>query len=327
MTTLTDRYVWAVVRLLPDKQRPEIDLELHELIAEMTDARHQASAGLDPDEVERAVLTELGDPSRIATRYMERPRSLVGHEVFPEYLRILRLVLLIAVPTVTTLAAVGAAFATEPTVVGVLAAALGAAFSTAIQVAFWVTIVYAFADRWKSPWNTADLPDLPSASTNKGFSVGDAVFGIAVTVLTGVALVWQHARPPMRDDGEGVPVLDPGIWEGPGQALLAIFAASIVVVGIALGQRRWTYPLAAANLALNIASFAVIAWLAMDERLFNTRFLEIVAERADWDQTPTINPWIPVVVVGAIGAWDGVETFVSAGRSRNRSIDPVQVPL
>ena len=315
MSTLTDRYVWAVVRLLPEEQRPEIDRELHELIAEMTDARQDAAPTLDPDQVEHAVLTELGDPSRIASRYVEQPRALVSHEVFPEYLRVLKLVAFIAVPIVTTIAVIGEAFADDPSAFGFIGAVLGAVFSTGIQVAFWVTLVYAFADRWKTSWTTDDLPDLPSPTQAKGFDVSDAVFGIVMTVLVGVALVWQHARPLLRDGGEGVPLLHPDIWNGPGQVLLAILAASAIVQAIALARRRWTFPLAWVNLTVNLTSLAVIAWLALDERLFNTRFFELVAERAEWDWTPTINQWVLIAVAAAIEAWDSFEAFRNARRN------------
>ena len=43
MSSLTDRYAWAVVRLLPEEQRDEIDRELRELVAEMTDSRLAAT--------------------------------------------------------------------------------------------------------------------------------------------------------------------------------------------------------------------------------------------------------------------------------------------
>ena len=84
MSSLTDRYVWAVVRLLPEAQRAEIDAELHELIAETIAARAGSDPDLNSNDAERGVLAELGDPSAMAARFRDRPRVLVGADVFPE---------------------------------------------------------------------------------------------------------------------------------------------------------------------------------------------------------------------------------------------------
>ncbi len=50
--TLTDRYVYAVTRSLPESQRADIDKELRASIADAVDAR--VEAGDHPAEAERA---------------------------------------------------------------------------------------------------------------------------------------------------------------------------------------------------------------------------------------------------------------------------------
>lgn len=325
MTTLTDRYVWAVVRLLPEDHRAETDLEVRSLVADMIDDRRGArpDEGDDLEQVERGVLVELGDPNLLAARYLEKPRALISQEHFPEYRRVLKLVMTIAVPLVTALSALGAAFSGDATVGTVVGGAFSAAFNTAIQVAFWVTLVYAFADRWKTdhPWTPDDLPDVPYAGEPPG--IGDTVFGIVVTVLAAVAMVWQHVSPPLDDrDGVGVPVLHPDLWGGPGQLLLTLLGISLVVQALVLAKRRWTDRLAVANVVTNTAFLAVVAWAAFGERLVNTRFLEVLAERADWEQVPTVNPWIPVVVVAVIEAWDSAEAFLAVRRAERPRTTP-----
>ena len=70
MTTLTDRYVWGVLRAVPEAQRPDLEPEIRAMIADAVDARVASVAGEAPTATERAVLTELGDPgfSRPGTR-------------------------------------------------------------------------------------------------------------------------------------------------------------------------------------------------------------------------------------------------------------------
>jgi len=311
-----------VVRLLPEAQRAEIDAELNELIAETIGARAGSDSDLESNDVERAVLAELGDPSAMAARYRDRPRALVGADVFPEYLRVLRLVLAVAVPIVTGLAVLGAVLGDGADAGDVVGAAIGAAFNSAIQVAFWVTLVYAFADRWKAddPWTPDRLPDLPAGNRGAPVGRGETLFGIVVTVLAGVALVWQHVWPPLENVvGEGVPFLHPDIWDGAGQGLLALLAVSVVVQVAVFTGRRWTYRLATANAIVNLASLAIAVWLAANERFVNPEFLTIVADKAEWDFSLDNTAWALVGVIALVEIWDTAEAFVRAHRSATTS--------
>ena len=81
-TTLTDRYVAAVMRQVPDRQRADIERELRAAIGDDTDARTER--GATAQDAEYAALRELGDPARLAARYAHRagrahrPRLLPG---------------------------------------------------------------------------------------------------------------------------------------------------------------------------------------------------------------------------------------------------------
>lgn len=326
-TTLTDRYVHAVVRLLPAPQRGDIDRELREMIGDLTAARLERAGGTDdpsddPEAIaERAVLADLGDPNLLATRYIERPRALIGREVFPEYLRVLKLVLAIAVPVFVGLSVLSEVAGDDPGIGGVLGAVAGGSYHAVIQTAFWVTLVYAFAHRWKNreAWTPDDLPDVAAgagdAARRGEVGVGGVVFGIVVTALTGVLLVGQEVSPLVRDDGDDVPFLHPDLWNGPGQALLALLAASLVLQVVVLVRRRWSYALAAVNLGLGAAFLGIVSWLALDDRLVNPDLLTVLADRGDWSEVPTVNPWAVIAVVAAIEGWDAFDAFRNARRA------------
>ena len=75
MSTLADRYVWGVLRNVPESQRAELEPEIRALIADAVDARTAgteatATVTASAETVERAALTELGDPEVLAARYM-----------------------------------------------------------------------------------------------------------------------------------------------------------------------------------------------------------------------------------------------------------------
>ena len=205
MTTLTDRYVWAVTRLLPEQQRGEIDLELRSSIGDMVEARD------DGDEA--AVLRELGNPSRLAAAYGERPHYLVGPEDFPEYLRILKLVAAVAIPGIAFLAALGAVVddaAVGGELVGVVVSTM---FTTAVHVGFWVTLFYAVRARVQpdQPWTLDSLPDAPA---DERVSLSDTVFELVVVLVSIGAIVWDRQGRLGDGDGDGAPFLHPSLWDG-----------------------------------------------------------------------------------------------------------------
>jgi hypothetical protein len=77
MSTLTNRYVWGVLRAVPERQRADLEPEIRVLVADAVEAR-AASAQGDAAAVERAALTELGDPEILAARYTDRSLHLIG---------------------------------------------------------------------------------------------------------------------------------------------------------------------------------------------------------------------------------------------------------
>ena len=77
---LIDRYVYQVVRRLPQSQRADIEAELRGLIDDMLSAR---GGGKREDVI--AVLRELGRPAELAFRYSGSRRSLIGPEYYDTY--------------------------------------------------------------------------------------------------------------------------------------------------------------------------------------------------------------------------------------------------
>lgn len=75
---LTERYIYAVTRRLPRKQREDVSMELRGLIDDMLDER---CGDVVPTEKDiRVVLTELGTPQELYARYDEEAdKCLIGH--------------------------------------------------------------------------------------------------------------------------------------------------------------------------------------------------------------------------------------------------------
>jgi hypothetical protein len=122
-------------------------------------------------------------------------------------------------------------------------------------------------------------------------------------------------------EGEGVPFLQPSLWDGWIYGVIGLLVAGGVVAVLAHRADRWTAALVAANVGVNGALLALIAWLAADDRIVNPRFMEVLAAQAEWDRVPDVNPWLIVLLVGLVLVWDSVDTVVSARRSVSRAGD------
>ncbi len=88
---LVDRYLQAVKFGLPKNQKQDIVAELSEdLHAQIQEQEAALGRQLSQDEV-AAILKKFGSPMQVALRY-QPPRYLIGPQVFPMYLFVLKLV-------------------------------------------------------------------------------------------------------------------------------------------------------------------------------------------------------------------------------------------
>ena len=125
-------------------------------------------------------------------------------------------------------------------------AALGVGFMVAVNVVFWVTVVFALAERGKVgagvelEWDPDQLPDDDGAGR---VGLGETVASVGFLVAAGLAIVWQQTSSPVTSGGDPVPVLDPALWSGALPWLLLVLAAQAVVavspIGAAAGAPDW----------------------------------------------------------------------------------------
>ena len=150
--SLTDRYVTATVRGLDDDQRAEVERELRTTIEDMIDGRLEAGAA-SRAEAERAVLAELGDPVRLAAGYSGRPLYLIGPSVYPQWRRTLDPAAVDARPAgdrdQPRRAALRRRRRDRRASARRSSGRCAVGFMVAVNVVFWVTVVFALAERGK----------------------------------------------------------------------------------------------------------------------------------------------------------------------------------
>lgn len=315
MTTLTDRYVWAVLRGVPEAQRTDLEPEIRALVADAVEA--QVAAGTASDAGERAALVELGDPDALAARYTDQTRHLIGPGVYPTWSRML----LLLVPLVATIAAVAgmaaATFESGSTIGGVLVAGFGTAFQATIQTAFWFTLVFAIIERVggpmavdAEPWTPDRLPDVPAARSMSAFDCAAQAIGLG---FTGAFLVWQQVAKPLEHNGVAYPILDPQLTTFWLPFLLVVIGLQIVLTLVRYARGRWTWPIAIANAVLAAAFALPVLWLYLTDRLFDPGLLGVVQDLGLRD---ALRPLALVIIVGivVVSAWEAVSGLIRAAR-------------
>ena len=278
MTSLTDRYVHVTVRGLDEGQRHDVEQELRGTIEDMVDARLDAGAAASRGEAERAVLLELGDPMRLAAGYSGRTLHLIGPAVYPEWRRLVTLLLWTVVPIVTLINLVLRLFTDDLAGEGVgaaFASSAGLGLQVALHVVFWTTLVYALVERSQPgkaliAWDPDQLPE----DDRRSVGIGETVSSVVMLLLVGLALIWQATSSPVEVDGEGVPILDPALWSGWIPFLLGVVMAQIVVALAVFRARRWTLSLAAVAAGLDVLASTAVLWLLFTGRLLNPDFVD-----------------------------------------------------
>ncbi len=171
---LIERYLYDVVRRLPEKQRKDIEEELRTLIEDMLEER-QKDRGTE--EV-KAVLSELGEPAKLAMKYRGEEAHLIGGEYYPIYCQILKLVLICVgvgvaisavVHLVVQLPAQGGGMngVVNSVVDGFIS--LGSLPEALLSAFGLVTLVFFVMERnqvklqKKEPWSLEKLTQIPSA--------------------------------------------------------------------------------------------------------------------------------------------------------------------
>lgn len=319
MTTLTDRYVHAVTRSLPEKDRSAVSAELHELIADLTLAR--VSNGETETDAEREALVELGSPDALAVKFYDGPRHLIGPRYYLSWRRWTARLLVIIVPIVAALAAFSSWIA-DASASQAINAFVGAVFATAIQVLFWMTLTYAILERNVPaqdlpPWQPETLP-LASGEDRGQVGWSDTIATLVYLGLFALFLVIQHFRSPVRVDGEAIPMLDPQLWDLWIPLLLALLAAEAVFTLVLHNMGSWTWSTAVFNLGLNIAFAGASVWLLLNERVLSPELVRVIDEQTGG----TSGQWVPIVmqivavVIVMISIWDVIEGFIKAREAR-----------
>jgi hypothetical protein len=274
MTTLTQRYVHAAVAGLPEAQREDLAEELNASVADAID--DLVAGGMGRDDAERKALKDLGDPTVLSERFGGRPRHLIGPAYYGQYSQLLRTLLWVVVPIVGVASLLAQALA-GASVFDALFSVAGIVFQLVVQMAFWVTLVFALLERSHTPvpsrsWTPEDLPE-PS---DHRIGLGETVFGIAALTVLIWAILWQRDNWLVTVNGADIPVLNADVWTPWLVAALVVLLASIVLEIVKYRVGHWTVQLAIVNSVLNATFAGIVVWLWNSELLLTPGVADLV---------------------------------------------------
>ncbi|WP_419998136.1 HAAS signaling domain-containing protein [Streptomyces boninensis] len=289
--TLIERYVREVVQRIPAEQRTEVAMELRATIADAVEARKLANPDAD-----REVLTEMGDPARLADRYADRPPVLIGPALFPVYRRLLTLALTTVLPVITAVF-VGLDLVDGKDLGSALRTGLGVVLGVGAQLIAWLTVVFALVERSRGrgrptrserPWSPDDLAEIREVAR---MPVSVCLAAGWNALLLGL-IVWQHLASPWRPDsgpasGERIEVLDPGLWSGWIWPVLLGLGGLVAINLVRLAVGAWSVPMVVWYGAAQAAFALPLAWVLSEKKFFNPDFLTDIHGAADAFYTVT----------------------------------------
>ncbi len=185
---LFERYILEVGTYLPQDLRDNVTEELRSNLRKALADRRLTDTSASQEDLEVAVLQELGPPHQYADAYVPRPRVLFGPRLYPAFFRTLK----IAIAVLVALAALGVYFdfARSQSLLSLgpsLLTAFTSILTGSLVVVGIAVVVFALIERQTGAPPEADEKwdprTLPEAEDPDKISLGDQVSSIAFLVV------------------------------------------------------------------------------------------------------------------------------------------------
>jgi len=301
---LIDRYLHAVRRNLPQGAKgngaDDIVAELRDDLMSRVEDREEAKGRSLTKEETSALLKDVGHPLMVASRFRTH-QYLIGPSVFPFYLSVLRIVLMIVVAIVFAVATSKALFGGGD-LVGTWAHAMSDIWLSVLLNAGIVTLVFAVLERTNFPaehlvkWVPDQLPDVLDKQKGQWESAFEVALGIAFLLWwTGLIHVPNYTM--NRDFRfEPSPVFMQLWWP-----ILALTSARLVHNLIQWLRPRWKVMRGLLSAATAVGGLAILALIYRAGQWVSVVSTGMKPEQAaQIQESLNLSLKIAIVVVGVI---------------------------
>lgn len=276
-----DRYIYAVVKKLPESQKEDIGKELQSLIEDMLIERY-GSVDVDISNIEE-VLIELGEPSLLANKYRNKERYLIGPEYYDLYTLVLKIVA-VSVLLGVIIAKGVELFVNQPTdVIETIFDFFNAIFYGIIGGFAWVTVIFAVIENKidiketninKQKWKPTDLPSIP-----KGNSKIKKVEPIASIIFIGIFIFFINIVYNLvgayifTDDKLTIIPLFSDFFKQMLPLITISLSISIIKECLKLISGKWTIPLSISCSLINIIAMIINVVVFANPDIWNMNFI------------------------------------------------------
>lgn len=288
-----ERYIYAVIRYLPEKDREEVSKELKSNIEDMLDGNYSK-------ENVRKVLEDMGSPYELSTRYLDQEKYLIGPRIYHTYVDTLKILLIVAVivggitfivdllANINSLEVFTSVSDIISLVVAMIVSGISIMFNVILGFFFWVTLVFVIIERTQvsdelksaneKPFNIEDLKEKPKHK-DKRFSKVELAISIVLTFAFLFVLLFRRDLIAIYITGEGsIEIFN--------SQLLSRYTPLIIGIGalsMALNIYKLIIEVMNKKTAILISVYTVISFVSLviivlEPNLFSQEFVRFLSE-------------------------------------------------
>jgi hypothetical protein len=258
MMDLVERYITAVRRNLPTAKASDIAAEIAEDLQSRREDREDALGRPLTREETSALLKDFGHPLVVAGRFRSH-QYLIGPDVYPFYLFVMKIVLAIGAALLAGVAIVSVTLGGND-LLPIVAQAIANLFSFLLVPIAVVTILFAVLERSGFPsdhlasWTPERLPDpidKPQSQLESAIEVG---LGLAMLLWwTGILEISQFVG--------RMPIEAAPIWDDYYVPILLLLSVQLLVNLMKWLRPRWKVAASLMTIVTCVATLAIVAGL------------------------------------------------------------------
>ena len=276
---LIERYIYAVTRQLPKKQREDVAQELRGLIDDMLNER---CGEITPTEKDiRIVLTELGTPQELSAQYDEDAKKcLIGHPYYSTYKFVLKIVLFAAAVGIT-IANLMLQLVEPQEWFSAITGWLEMLYNTLLATFAIVTLLFAFFYRKgvqiTEPFNFDKLPSVPKRT--KELSKRECIAGMVFIVIFVVVFLAVPQIMGFHIDRNGlrIPMFSVSALRETWYIIILFAICGMIRESVKLLEGRYNKPVLIVAAVTNAISAILSIWWLTGFKLIHPEFLANVA--------------------------------------------------
>ena len=313
---LINRYIYAVTKDLPAKQREDISNELSGIIEDMLENYNGPETY---EEKIKKVLTDLGNPEILSNNYRSTSRFLIGPKNFDSYIMVLKIVFVAVFVGISIATALGGLFSNEGNALKTILQYIASVFAALSQAFAWVTISFAIAEYYQMPtvsfnttheiWSLEDLPHIPKKEAK--ISRIESIVGIIFSSIF-MSIIYLYPKffavyIPTPTGTNIIPIFDTSTVESFKLIIAILFLLSIAKEIIKLVAGRWNLKVAISTSVLSIITLILSLVLFTNPNIWNQNLVEDVVKYVDLGfdlakaQSLFFKSFIAIIVIASLG--------------------------